>query len=194
MSRWKPDAAGRLMTAAITLFGEQGYEQTTVAEIAERAGLTKRTFFRYFADKREVLFSGSEQLEHLWLEAVAAAPADADPLTAATAGFDPVAEMFSERHAFARIRARIIASNPELQERELIKLQTLAGAIETALAGRGTSRSAAILAAQAAVTVFHVAFARWVQQDDPAAFRPLMDVSLDELRTVTAAQPQPAGP
>jgi AcrR family transcriptional regulator len=194
MSRWKPDAAGRLMTAAIALFDEQGYEQTTVAEIAERAGLTKRTFFRYFADKREVLFSGSQQLEHLWLDAVAAAPAGADPLTAATAGFDPVAEMFTERHEFARIRARIIASNPELQERELIKLQTLAGAIQTALAGRGVSPSAAILAAQAAVTVFHVAFARWVQQDDQAAFRRLMDVSLKELRTVTAAQPQPAGP
>ena len=102
--------------------------------------------------------------------------------------FDPVAEMFNERHEYARIRARIIASNPELQERELIKLQTLAGAINTALAERGVSQSAAILAAQAGVTVFHVAFARWVQQDDPAAFRRLMDVSLEELRTVTAAQ------
>ena len=181
------------MTAAIALFDEQGYEQTTVAEIAERAGLTKRTFFRYFADKREVLFSGSQQLEHLWLDAVAAAPAGTDPLTAATAGFDPVAEMFTERHEYARIRARIIAANPELQERELIKLQTLAGAIQTALARRGVSPSAAILAAQAAVTVFHVAFARWVQQDDPAALRRLMNVSLKELRTVTAAQPPPAG-
>jgi AcrR family transcriptional regulator len=194
MSRWKPDAAGRLMTAAITLFGEQGYDETTIAEIAARAGLTKRTFFRYFADKREVLFSGSQHMERLWLEAVAAAPADADPLTAATAGFDPVAEMFTERHQYARMRARIIASNPELQERELIKLQALAGAINTALAERGISPNAAILAAQATVTVFHVAFARWVQQDDPAAFRQLMDVSLKELRSVTAAQPQPAGP
>lgn len=192
MSRWKPDAVGRLMAAAIALFDEQGYDATTVAEIAERAGLTKRTFFRYFADKREVLFSGSEHLEHLWLEAVAAAPADADPLTAATAGFDPVAEMFTERHEYARIRARIIASNPELQERELIKLQTLAGAIKTALVDRGVSENAAILAAQAGVTVFHVAFARWVQQDAPAALRQLMDVSMEELRTVTAAQPQSA--
>jgi len=180
------------MAAAIALFDEQGYDATTVAEIAERAGLTKRTFFRYFADKREVLFSGSEHLEHLWLEAVAAAPADADPLTAATAGFDPVAEMFTERHEYARIRARIIASNPELQERELIKLQTLAGAIKTALVDRGVSENSAILAAQAGVTVFHVAFARWVQQDAPAALRQLMDVSMEELRTVTAAQPQSA--
>jgi AcrR family transcriptional regulator len=190
MSRWKPDAAGRLMTAAIALFDEHGYDQTTVAEIAERAGLTKRTFFRYFADKREVLFGGSEELRHRWLEAVAAAPAGADPLTAATAGFDPVAAMFAERHEFARIRARIVAANPELQERELIKLQSLAGSIETALVERGTPAVAAILAAQAALTVFHVAFARWADQDDPAGFRQLMDVSLDELRSVTAAQPR----
>jgi AcrR family transcriptional regulator len=191
MSRWKPDAAGRLMTAAIALFDEHGYDETTVAEIAERAGLTKRTFFRYFADKREVLFGGSEELRHRWLEAVAAAPAGADPLTAATAGFDPVAAMFAERHEFARIRARIIAANPELQERELIKLQSLAGSIKTALVERGTPAVAAILAAQAALTVFHVAFARWAEQDDPAGFRQLMDVSLDELRSVTAPQPRP---
>jgi AcrR family transcriptional regulator len=190
MSRWKPDAAGRLMTAAIALFDEHGYDQTTVAEIAERAGLTKRTFFRYFADKREVLFGGSEELRHRWLEAVAAAPAGADPLTAATAGFDPVAAMFAERHELARIRARIIAANPELQERELIKLHSLARSINTALAERGTPAVAANLAAQTAVTVFHVAFTRWADQDDPAGFRQLMDLSLDELRSVTAAQPR----
>ena len=187
MSRWKPDAAGRLMKAAITLFEQQGYEETTVADIASGADLTKRTFFRYFADKREVLFSGSQELQHRWLEAVAAAPADADPLAAATAGFDPIAQMFVERHEFAQMRARIIDSNPELQERELIKLQNLGGAIRSALVERGVSDNAAILAAQASVTVFHVAFARWVQQDDPAAFRRLMDESLEELRAVTAA-------
>jgi AcrR family transcriptional regulator len=187
MSRWKPDAEGRLMKAAIALFQEQGYEETTVAEIAAAADLTKRTFFRYFADKREVLFSGSQELEHRWLEAVAAAPADADPLAAAAAGFDPVAEMFVDRHEFAQMRARIIDSNPELQERELIKLQRLAGSIKSALVERGISHNAAILAAQAGVTVFHVAFARWVQQDDPAAFRRLMNESLEELRVVTAA-------
>ncbi len=186
MSRWKPDAAGRLMTAAIVLFDEQGYDETTVAEIAERAGLTKRTFFRYFADKREVLFGGSEELERVWLEAVTVADADADALAAATAGFDPVAEMFKERHEFAQVRARIIDANPELQERELIKLQKLADAIKTALLQRGVSGNAAILAAQSAVTVFHVAFARWVQQGDPAAFRRLMEEALEELRSVTA--------
>jgi AcrR family transcriptional regulator len=186
MSRWKPDAAGRLMESAITLFAEQGYEATTVAEIAERAGLTKRTFFRYFADKREVLFSGSEELQRLWLEAVAAAPPAATPLAAVAAGFDPVADMFAERHDFARIRAGIIEGHPELRERELIKLQNLAGSIEASLLERGVSANVAILAAQAGVTVFHVAFAAWVEQDDPAAFRRLMDESLEELRSVTA--------
>jgi AcrR family transcriptional regulator len=187
MTRWEPDAAGRLMKAAITLFAEQGYEETTVAEIAERAGLTKRTFFRYFSDKREVLFSGSGELSDLWLGAVTTAPPGATPLAVVTAGFDPVADMFVGRHDFARIRSRIIASNPELKERELIKLQTLADAIKTALVERGAVANASILAAQAGVTVFHVAFASWVQQDDPTAFRRLMDESLQELRSVTAS-------
>jgi AcrR family transcriptional regulator len=187
MARWKPDAQGRLTSAAIELFDEQGYEATTVAEIAERAGLTKRTFFRYFSDKREVLFSGTNELQRRWLEGVAAAPPDATALAVVIAGLDPVAEMFTERHAFARIRAGIIEANPELQERELIKLQTLAGTIQAALVERGVSANAAILAAQAGVTVFHVAFAHWVAQDDPTAFRRLMDEALEELRSVTAA-------
>ncbi len=175
------------MKAAITLFEEQGYEQTTVAEIAERAGLTKRTFFRYFSDKREVLFRGSEELESVWLEGMAGAPPEASPLAVVAAGLDPVAELFAERLSFARIRAAIIAGNPELKERELIKLQTLAGAIEAALVARGAPANAATLAAQAGVTVFHVTFGRWVQQDDPGAFRALVDESLEELRAVTAA-------
>jgi AcrR family transcriptional regulator len=187
MSRWKPDAQGRLMSAAIELFDEQGYEATTVAEIAERAGLTKRTFFRHFSDKREVLFSGSQELQRLWLEGLAAAPAQASPLAVVTAGLDPVAEMFAERHPFARIRAQIVEANPELQERELIKLQSLAAAITDALVQRGVPVNAAILAAQAGVTVFHVAFAQWVQQNDPTAFRRLIDESLEELRSVAAA-------
>jgi AcrR family transcriptional regulator len=186
MSRWKPDAEGRLAKAAITLFDERGYEETTVAQIAEAAGLTKRTFFRYFSDKREVLFNGSEELEQRWLEAMAAAPVDASPFAVVLSGLDPVAQMFAGRHPFARLRAGIIVANPELQERELIKLQRLAGAIAAALADRGVPPNAAVLAAQAGVTVFQVAFARWVEQDDPAAFRALIDESLRELRSLTA--------
>ena len=174
------------MKAAIALFDEQGYDATTVAEIAERAGLTKRTFFRHFADKREVLFSGSELLEQCWLEGIAAAPADADPLATVAAGFDPVAQMFAERHAFAGLRARIVLTNLELQERELIKLHKLAETVKGALLARGVPEHAATLAAHSGLTVFHVAFAHWVRQDDPTRFRALLDESLAELRSVAA--------
>ncbi|MBV9195795.1 MAG: TetR family transcriptional regulator [Solirubrobacterales bacterium] len=189
MSRWKPDARGRLIKAAIELFAERGYDATTVTEIAERAGLTKRTFFRYFSDKREVLFYGSEELERIWLEALTATPTDASPLAAVMAGFDPIAELFEGRLPFARLRAEIIMANPELQERELIKLQRLAESIKAALVERGIAHDAAMLAAQTGLTVFHVAFARWVAQEDPTAFRRLIDESLDELSEVITAEP-----
>jgi AcrR family transcriptional regulator len=186
MSRWKPDAEGRLIRAAITLFAEQGYDETTVAGIAEAAGLTKRTFFRYFSDKREVLFNGSHVLAQRWIAGIEAAPPDASPMVAVSAGLDEVAELFVERHSFARTRSQVIAANPELRERELIKLQMLAAAVEAALVDRGVPAGAATLAAQAGVTVFHVAFARWIAQDDPAALRRVMDESLHELRAVIA--------
>jgi AcrR family transcriptional regulator len=187
MTRWEPDAAGRLTKAALELFDEQGYDATTVAEIAERAGLTKRTFFRHFADKRESLFHGSDQFERVWLEGIDGAAADADPLTAVTAGFAPIGAMFRDRHPFARTRAAILAANPELQERELIKLHRLTGAITATLVRRGAPENAAALAAQAGVAVFHVAFGRWVRQDDPASLSALLDASLRELQAVTAA-------
>lgn len=186
MARWKPDAAGRLTKAAITLFAEQGYEATTIAEIAEGAGLTKRTFFRYFADKREVLFSGAQELERIWLNAAADAPRGSCAFDVATTGLGPVAELFRDRHDLARVRTDIITANPELQERELIKLQRLARAIELALVERGFTPNVSALAAQSAVTVFHVAFGAWVQQDDPKALGRLMAEALSELRAVTA--------
>jgi len=186
MSRWEPDAEGRLIKAAITLFDRQGYDVTTVAQIAEAAGLTKRTFFRYFSDKREVLFNGSAELAQRLVTGIAAAPADAGAMAAVRAGLEEVATLFADRHPFARVRSQIVAANPELQERELIKLQSLAGAVKTALVDRGVPENTAILAGQAGVTVFHVAFAQWVAQDDPTALGRLMDQSLDELRSVTA--------
>ena len=174
------------MQAALTLFAEKGYDDTTVTDIADRAGLTKRTFFRYFADKREVLFAGSGELTDLWLTAVAAAPPDATPLAAVSAAFDPVAAMFGERFPLARGRAEIIAAHPDLVERELIKLQSLAASIAAVLQERGCPANPATLAAQAGVTVFYVAFARWVEQDDGTAFRRLLGESLAELRAVAA--------
>jgi AcrR family transcriptional regulator len=185
--RWQPDARGRLEQAALTLYGERGFDSTTVADIAEHAGLTKRTFFRYFADKREVLFSGSEALEELFVTEVGAAPESAAPLDAVAAALDAAAAMFEQRREFAARRQQIIAANPELQERELIKLASLAGAVAEALRRRGVDDPAAILTAEAAITVFRVAFERWV---DPANRHPLQRLireSLRELRAIAAA-------
>ncbi len=186
MSRWKPDAEGRLGAAAITLFAEQGYDETTIAEIAAAAGLTKRTFFRYFSDKREVLFNGSHELQEIWVGGIGAAPPGTGPMAAVSAGLDEVARLFADRHPFAGMRARIVAAHPELQERELIKLQTLADAIRAALVDRGVPPNAAILAAPAGVTVFPLALAPRVGQDHPTPIRGLMDESLAELRSVIA--------
>src|SRR5579862_9895202 len=113
MSRWEPNARGRLEQAALALYGECGFEQTTVAEIAERAGLTERTFFRYFADKREVLFGGAEEVKGQLVDAVAGAPSSATPLEAVSAGLMAFAKLLDEQRGrqFARKRSRVIASN-----------------------------------------------------------------------------------
>src|ERR1700741_3476391 len=118
MSRWQPNARGRPEHAALELYTERGFDQTTVAEIAERAGLTERTFFRYFADKREVLFGGAEEVRGLLVDAVAAAPDSSTPLEAVGAGLTAFATLLDEQRGrqFARKRSRIIASNDELRE------------------------------------------------------------------------------
>lgn len=187
MGRWQPDARGRLMQAALELYGERGYDNTTVAEIAERAGLTKRTFFRYFADKREVLFSGGRSLEELFAGGVGGAPAAASPLEAVAAGFEAIAPMFEERREVAARRRQIIAANPELQERELIKMASLSRAVAEALRARGVGDPTAILTAEAGVTVFRVAFERWVEEANQRSLGELMSDSLEELRSVAAA-------
>src|ERR1700759_3032064 len=133
MARWQPDSQSRLEEAALALYGERGVENTTVAEIAARAGLTERTFFRYFADKREVLFGGSGALQELLVDAVAKAPATAPPIAAVAAALDAAGALLEDRADRARQRHAVIAANTELQERELIKLATLAAALADAL-------------------------------------------------------------
>jgi AcrR family transcriptional regulator len=187
VGRWQPDAAGRLQDAALTLYGERGFDNTTVAEIAERAGLTKRTFFRYFADKREVLFRGSEELQALFVGGVAGAPEDATPMGAVMVALDAVGELFEERREFAVRRSLIIAANPELQERELIKMASIAAAVAQALRRRGVTDPTAVLTAEAGIAVFRTSFARWVQPGNDASFPDLVRASLDELRAATAA-------
>jgi AcrR family transcriptional regulator len=186
VARWQPDAPGRLQHAALTLYGERGFDNTTVAEIAEHAGLTKRTFFRYFADKREVLFRGSAALEELFVTEVGAAPESAAPLDAVAAALDAAAGWFEDRREFAARRQQIIAANPELQERELIKLASLAGAVAEALRRRGVGDPAAILTADAGVSAFRVAFERWVDPANRHPLRHLMREALQDLRAITA--------
>src|SRR5215471_1708032 len=133
MGRWEPDARGRLAKAAMALYAEQGFEQTTVAEIAARAGLTERTFFRHFADKREVLFYGTEMMRDLLVRAVADAPASATPMDAVGAALQAFGAMIAENPERARLRDAVISANADLRERELIKLSAFAATVADAL-------------------------------------------------------------
>ena len=187
MSRWQPDARTRLQEAALALYRERGYEQTTVAEIAARAGLTKRTFFRYFTDKREVLFWGSELLEQRMVAAIEAAPASASAMGMIGAALDAAAARFEEVREFAGLRHQIIASSHELQERELIKAASLATAMARALRARGFGDTAAALAALTGTTIMHVAFEQWVQDPDQAPFQQVARDALGQLREIAAA-------
>jgi AcrR family transcriptional regulator len=186
MGRWEPNARGRLEEAALDLYGERGFEKTTVAEIAGRAGLTERTFFRHFTDKREVLFGGSALLQDLLTKAVAEAPASAAPLDATAHALEAVGTVFEGRRDHSRQRQAIIDANAELRERELIKLATLASVLAEALRHRGVPDPAAALTAEAGIAVFKVAFERWLKAPDTRDLPHHIRESLTELKTVTA--------
>jgi len=184
MGRWEPNAPGRLAVAALDLYIERGFEQTTVAEIAARAGVTERTFFRHFADKREVLFDGSSGLVEFLADETAAAPADASPIEAVQHALEEAAERFFEQRAdFARKRQRVLAANPPLAERELMKLTTFAAAMAGALRERGATATVAEMAAEAGIVALRVAFGRWADGDDENLV-PLLREAFAELRTV----------
>jgi AcrR family transcriptional regulator len=186
MARWQPNATGRLAKAAMELFGEQGFEQTTVAEIAERAGLTERTFFRYFADKREVLFGGTDDVKTRLVAAVAAAPESATPLDAVAAGLLAFAALLEAERGrdFARRRQRIIVANDELRERELIKLSTWGTAVADALRKRDVDDATANLAAEVGMAVFRTAFERWVATTRGPKLTALISETLGRLRAL----------
>ncbi len=187
MVRWEPDSRGRLEQAALALYGERGFENTTVAEIAERAGLTERTFFRHFADKREVLFAGGGEFEELVVNAVAGASASAGPIDAAAAGLEAAARLLQERRDYARRRQAIIAANAELRERELIKLASLSAAMAETLRRRGLEDPAARLTAEIAIAVFRTTFERWIEEANDRELPELMRESFDQLKALTAA-------
>ncbi|HEY6497625.1 MAG TPA: TetR family transcriptional regulator [Trebonia sp.] len=188
MTRWEPNASGRLQQAALELYRERGYDQTTVTEIAKRAGLTERTFFRYFADKREVLFHGAGLLQERLVKGIKDALDGSPPLDAVGAALEAAAEPFEEASDFVRARQEIISANPELRERELIKLATLAAALADALRERGVPDPAASLAAEAGIAVFKVAFQRWTGPagETGVSLAEVIRQSLADLKAVTA--------
>lgn len=187
MSRWEPNARGRLEEAALDLYTERGFDETTVAEIAERAGLTERTFFRHFADKREVLFGGQDVLQQFFVDHIVAAPDGTSPLDVVGAALAAAGPFFESRHRHARRRQAVIAANPRLQERELIKLASIAAATADALRRRGVSPSAATLTAEAGVAVFKVAFDRWVHKGRRDELPKFVKESLEELKAVSSS-------
>ncbi len=168
MARWEPDAVGRLRQAAMELYREPGYDKVTVAEIAAHAGLTPRTFFRHFADKREVLFFGTDEVEALVVEGIMTAAEGTPALEVVATALTPIAKLNDEDpvHAdYARQRHLVIQAYGELRERELGKHASLASAISTALRSRGVAGPAAKLAAETGLAAFTVGFERWI--DDP---------------------------
>src|ERR671936_1641826 len=166
MGRWKPGARERLVMAAVDLFTEQGYDATTVAQIAERAGLTKSTFFRHFPDKRELLVAGQETLSRLLTEGIAEAPADASPLDAVAAGLERASTAMGpmSREIAPRLKAAVAAS-AELQERDALKSVSLAAAMTTALLARGVPDSTAAVAGELGVLAFKRGFIEWSEGD-----------------------------
>ncbi|OBG35881.1 TetR/AcrR family transcriptional regulator [Mycobacterium sp. E3198] len=164
MARWQPDARERLVAAALDLFNERGYDQTTVMQIAERAGLTKSTFFRHFPDKRDVLAAGQDAIAQLLREGIAAAPDDATPLAAVCSGLKSAAAGFTfNRDLVARLKAAIAAS-AELQARNALKHIGLARAMVEALQSRGVPEPTAVLAAELGALAFKTAYARWADE------------------------------
>jgi AcrR family transcriptional regulator len=188
MGRWKPDARGRLVEAAFALYSERGYEQTTVAEIASQAGLTERTFFRHFADKREVLFAGGGELLDNMLRAVAATPDSTAPIDAVAAALQAAGALIQEAGQMPRQRQAIIATSAELQERELIKLASMSAALADELGRRGVEEPAARLTAEAGIAVFKIAFERWINEPAGNSLVEVIRESLEQLKAVTAGR------
>jgi AcrR family transcriptional regulator len=165
------------------LFAERGFEATTVGGIAERAGVTERTFFRHFTDKREVLFAGQEQLVGIFVDAIAAAPADASLTDLLVAALDAGGGALQDGRGrdFTRVRNEIITANEQLLERELLKLAKLSRAVAAALVARGVDDVSARIAGDLAVSVFNTAFARWIA---PGETRDLVALQRDGLAVI----------
>jgi AcrR family transcriptional regulator len=194
MARWEPNARERLQAAAMELFEERGYDGTTVGDIAARADLTERTFFRYFTDKREVLFSGTEDFEKLIVSGVASAPKQMSSLDVVVAALAASSPFFETRRATARKRHAIIASHADLRERESIKSTKLAGTLVLSLRERGVPQATAGLLALTGMTLFQSAYGRWLEDGKKRELAHHLHEALAELRLLTAEPGRAKGP
>ncbi|MEU9635692.1 TetR family transcriptional regulator [Streptomyces tendae] len=186
MPRNGDEARRRLQQAALELFAEQGFDQTPVEAIAARAGVTERTFYRHFADKREMLFDGEGELRDQLVQALAAVPDGTKPMPALLAAFHQTVPLFESNRPFTEPGARLIARTPALQERSLAKQALLVRALTAALQDRGVNARTALLCAQAAMGTFAIATHRWM--DDPSVtLHNHLDQAFRELRLATAA-------
>ncbi|MGW8377537.1 helix-turn-helix domain-containing protein [Streptomyces sp. ODS28] len=188
MARWQPDAPGRLASAALDLFEENGYDNTTVIEIAERAGLTKSTFFRHFPDKREVLFDRST-LSGLLVEEIASAPPVTGPLDAVADALDALGRTFftADRREFSRRRQAVLNAHTELREREALKRVDLTSSMIEALERRGFPSLTARVAAELGSLAWKIAFDWWIEPDNSEGFGALARRALSEVRAADAA-------
>lgn len=167
MEKLASAARVRLQQAAVELFRERGYERTTAAEIAGRAGVTERTFFRHFLDKREVLFDGQAVLLEALTASIADAPAELGPLDTLFRAFRSVTTLLEDNRPFSKPRQEVISATPALHERELSKLEALSDALALALRERGVSELPAALAARAGMASFAHATLAWLEDDQP---------------------------
>jgi AcrR family transcriptional regulator len=189
MPRWESGSRERLADAAMGLFASQGFERTTVAEIAAAAGLTERTFFRYYADKREVLFAGQQDFEGLFLAGLADSPGSSTtaPMDLVAAALEHAAGFFpDEKRSWSQARQAVIAANPALAEREQHKISALAATLTAALVDRGVTETTAALAAEAGVSVFRRTFAAWIRPGETRPFATLQRETLTQLRALLA--------
>ena len=181
-----PDGVrARLQQAALELFRERGYDRTTAAEIAARVGVTERTFFRYFPDKRETLFGGEAVLRPALTAAVADAPGGLGPLDALFHAFRSLAPLLEANRPFSEPRQAVVSSTPALHERELAKLEVLADALAAALQARGVDEQPAVLAARTGMAAFTHATIAWLDAPEPGLAERL-DVVLRDLRRLLA--------
>ncbi|KDP92571.1 MULTISPECIES: TetR family transcriptional regulator [Clavibacter] len=189
MSRWQPDARERLAAAALELFRERGFAETTVPEITARAGLTTRTFFRHFADKREVLFAEEDELPALVTRIIREAAPDRSPLQVVEDGFpEVVASQFAEGRDTLLARKRIIGADAGLQEREMRKVQAMQEAVRAGFVERGSDPLTAMLVAHATATVFGVSIGRWLSDEGGTTdLAEVLHETLDAFRRVMGA-------